>query len=75
MYVTTLGKTPVKLDFHDEFNKIVRKRVNDEIDDDAMDMAVFQAYNLTLEEIDYILTSDEVNQSLMDDGDVEEADE
>lgn len=66
LYVTTLEKTPVKLDFEDGFSDVVKKRVNGEITDEEMDIAVFNAYGLSPDEIDYVVNSEEVNRVVVE---------
>lgn len=62
LYVTTLEKTLVKLDFPQVLSDVVRKRVNSESSDSDVDQAVFEAYSLTEEERMYILTNKKVNR-------------
>ncbi len=62
LYVTTLEKTLVKLDFPQALSDVVRKRVNSESSDSDVDQAVFEAYSLTEEERMYILTNKKVNR-------------
>ena len=62
LYVTTLEKTLVKLDFPQALSDVVRKRVNSKSSDSDVDQAVFEAYSLTEEERMYILTNKKVNR-------------
>lgn len=62
LYVTTLEKTLVKLNFPLALSDVVRKRVNSESTDYDVDLAVFEAYRLTDEERMFILTNKKVNR-------------
>ena len=62
LYVTTLEKTLVKLNFPQSLSDVVRKRVNSESKDFDVDLAVFEAYKLTDEERMFILTNKKVNR-------------
>ena len=62
LYVTTLEKTLVKLNFPQSLSDVVRKRVNSESKDYDVDLAVFEAYKLTDEERMFILTNKKVNR-------------
>ena len=62
LYVTTLEKTLLKLDFTDNFTEAINKRVNGELSDSEVDYEVFKAYGLTSEEIDHILTCKQVDR-------------
>ena len=55
LYVTTLEKTLLKLDFQQDFTDIVYQRIENQITDEAVDKAVFEAYRLTTEEQAFIL--------------------
>ena len=50
LYVTTLEKTPLKLDFDDVFTKKVHDRINNNLSNEDIDELVFDAYELTLKE-------------------------
>lgn len=50
LYVTTLEKTLLKLDFPSHLTEVIFKRMNNEINDDHVDEAIFDAYGLTKEE-------------------------
>lgn len=63
LYVTTLEKTPLKLNFNEPFMQKVEKRIAGEISDNEMDEAVFDAYSLTQEEREFIISSEEVNRN------------
>ena len=56
LYVTTLEKTPIKLDFPTNLSTVIHDRIGNVCSDYDVDMAVFKAYNLTSEEIDYIIS-------------------
>ena len=62
LYVTTLEKTLVKLDFPENLSHRVRARVKGEQSDADVDNAVFDAYGLTMEERDFILYNKKVNR-------------
>ena len=54
LYVTTLEKTLLKLDFPSKLNEIVEKRLNGNATDNDVDIIIFQLYHLTSKEIDFI---------------------
>lgn len=54
LYVTTLEKTLLKLDFPDRFSALVNRRVKEEVADADIDAAIYELYGLSLEEINYI---------------------
>jgi len=62
LYVTTLEKTLVKLDFPTALNETIDKRVKGIVTDSDVDNAVFDAYSLTEEERNYILQCRQVNR-------------
>ena len=62
LYVTTLEKTLVKLDFPDELSHAVLLRVQGNASDINVDDAVFNAYKLTKEEQLYIINDRRVNR-------------
>ena len=55
LYVTTLEKTLLKLDFQQDFTDIVYQRIENQVADEVVDKAVFEAYRLTTEEQAFIL--------------------
>ena len=63
LYVTSLEKTPVKLDFPEPLSSVVRGRINNVLSDDDVDYAIFNAYGLTEKEREFILTDKRVNRS------------
>ena len=63
LYVTTLEKTLLKLNFEQKFTEAVEKRVKGIITDQELDNIVFNLYHLTPEEIDCVLSSDKVNRN------------
>lgn len=63
LYVTTLEKTLLKLDFPQSLTDIVYKRILSTTSDDVVDKAVFEAYKLTPEEQSFILNDRRVNRS------------
>lgn len=62
LYVTTLEKTLVKLDFPLSLSEIINQRVNGIVSDKEVDNTIFESYKLTQEEIDYILTCKQVDR-------------
>lgn len=66
LYVTTLEKTLLKLDFLQPLTDIVYQRIHNQVTDAAVDMAVFEAYNLTLEEQAFIMQDKRVNRNRED---------
>jgi len=62
LYVTTLEKTLVKLDFPEGLSEVVQSRVQGYATDKDVDDAVFYAYNLTEEEQLFIITDRRVNR-------------
>ena len=63
LYVTTLEKTLLKLDFQQPLTDIVYQRIHNQVTDVTVDMAVFEAYNLTLEEQAFIMQDKRVNRN------------
>ena len=55
LYVTTLEKTLLKLDFSTEFTSVIHKRIQGIIDDTTLNSAVFDIYNLNDVEQKYII--------------------
>ena len=65
LYVTTLEKTPLKLDFEKSFSDLVEKKCKGEnISDDELDERIFSLYNLSKEEREYVLTNYKPNTSI-----------
>ena len=62
LYVTTLEKTLVKLDFPSTLSDVINKRINNMANDVDVDYAIFNSYNLTEEEIQYILSCKQVDR-------------
>jgi len=62
LYVTTLEKEPLKLDFPEYFSELVLKRQKDEVSDDDIDKAIFKLYNLTDIEENMINNCDKINR-------------
>ncbi len=56
LYVTTLEKTLIKLNFNDAFTETVIARIKEVVTDEEVDLAVFKAYRLNEEESAYILS-------------------
>ena len=62
LYVTTLEKTLVKLDFPMYLSEVINQRVNGIATDTDVDNIIFEAYKLTQEEIDDILSCKQVDR-------------
>ncbi|MDN4753194.1 Eco57I restriction-modification methylase domain-containing protein [Porphyromonadaceae bacterium W3.11] len=62
LYVTTLEKTLLKLDFQQSLTDIVYKRIMGEASDISVDDAVFEAYGLTKEETIFIGNYNKMNR-------------
>ena len=62
LYVTTLEKTLLKLDFHSSLTDVIYKRMHHELKDEDVDFAVFEAYNLTDDERRFIENDKRVNR-------------
>ena len=62
LYVTTLEKTLVKLDFPHSLTDIVYRRICGLIKDEVVDESIFRAYSLTDEEIAFICKDRRVNR-------------
>lgn len=54
LYVTTLEKTPLKLDFTEEFTTLISNRLKGIVTDKEIDERVFSLYGLTEEEKEFI---------------------
>ena len=63
LYVTTLEKTLLKLDFPKSLTDIIYKRTINEATDTDVDNAIFDAYQLTTEERNFIQNDRRVNRS------------
>ena len=63
LYVTTLEKTLLKLDFPKSLTDIIYKRTINEATDTDVDNAIFDAYQLTTEERNFIQNDKRVNRS------------
>ena len=64
LYVTTLEKTLLKLDFPDTLTEIIYQRIKNQVSDDMVDKAIFEAYKLNPEEQMFILNDRRVNRNL-----------
>lgn len=62
LYVTTLEKTLVKLDFSNSLNVTIEQRIKGLVSDEMVDAAIFNAFNLTIEEIDVIKNSNRIKR-------------
>ena len=65
LYVTTLEKTLVKLDFHKNLTDVIYRRICNTVSDKEVDNQIFNAYLLTEEEKQYILKDRRVNRERM----------
>ena len=54
LYVTTLEKTLVKLDFNNDFTKVAEMRINGKITDQEIDECIFNVYGLSNSEKHFI---------------------
>ena len=63
LYVTTLEKTLLKLDFPQELTNIIYQRIQNLVSDAAVDIAVFAAYRLSPEEQSFIMQDRRVNRT------------
>lgn len=66
LYITTLEKTLLKLDFPQFLTDVVYQRIQNITTDDVVDKAVFDAYKLTSEEQSFILQDRRVNRNRED---------
>lgn len=66
LYVTTLEKTLLKLDFPQEFTDAALLRIKGHISDKQMDDVIFGAYSLSIKEKEYILDCKQVKRSQVD---------
>ena len=62
LYVTTLEKTKLKLNFPYSLTNIIYKRICNEIEEDILDNEVFKEYKLTNEEIHFIINNKRINR-------------
>ena len=62
LYVTTLEKTLLKLDFPNNLNEVTEQRLNGLVSDEDVDKTIYSLYNLTKEEIDFIHFCNQVNR-------------
>ena len=62
LYVTTLEKTLLKLDFSNNLNEVTEQRLNGLVSDEDVDKTIYSLYNLTKEEIDFIHFCKQVNR-------------
>jgi len=62
LYVTTLEKTPLKLDFSKTITNIIYDRILGKVSDSEVDKAIFEAYGLDLDEQSFILKDRRVNR-------------
>ena len=54
LYVTTLERTPLKLDFPEQFSELINRRIGEEVADAEIDATIYELYELSPQEIDYI---------------------
>lgn len=62
LYVTTLEKTMLKLDFPSSLTDVIYHRIRNVVSDKIVDDQIFDAYLLTQEEKQYILKDNRVNR-------------
>lgn len=62
LYVTTLEKTLLKLDFPEELNDVIEQRLMGKVSDEDVDKTIYGLYNLTNIEIDFIHSCKQVNR-------------
>ena len=62
LYVTTLEKTLLKLDFPKTLTDIIYKRIIGSASDNEVDKAIFDSYGLTISEQEYISNCNKVNR-------------
>ena len=62
LYVTTLEKTLLKLDFQTGLNDMTEKRLHGIVTDEDVDNCVFSSYKLSKDEVDYIRACKQVNR-------------
>ena len=62
LYVTTLEKTLLKLDFPQALTDIIYKRIMGEVSDSDVDKAIFNGYGLSMAEQEYISGCNKVNR-------------
>ena len=55
LYVTTLEKTLLRLDFPQNLTDIICQRINGIVSDEVVDKAIFDAYGLSIDEQSFIL--------------------
>ena len=55
LYVTTLEKTLLKLDFPKHLTDIIFQRIQGVVSDEVVDKAIFDAYELSIDERSFIL--------------------
>jgi hypothetical protein len=63
LYVTTLEKTLLKLDFPQSLTDIVYQRIQNQVSDNDVDKAVFEAYGLSPDEQFFIFQDRRVNRN------------
>lgn len=62
LYVTTLERTMLKLDFPSSLTDVIYHRIRNVVSDKIVDDQIFDAYLLTQEEKQYILKDNRVNR-------------
>ena len=65
LYVTTLEKTMLKLDFPSSLTDVIYHRIRNVVSDKIVDDQIFDAYLLTQEEKQYILKDNRVNRKVL----------
>ena len=62
LYVTTLEKTLLKLDFPEELNDVTEQRLMGKVSDKDVDDIIYKLYHLTNDEVDFIHSCKQVNR-------------
>ena len=64
LYVTTLEKTLLKLDFPSSLTEVVYRRIQNQASDEEVDKTIFEVYNLNPDEQLFILQNRRVNREI-----------
>ena len=63
LYVTTLEKTLIKLDFPQSLTEVIYQRIQNKVSDDVVDKFILESYGLTPEEQSFVLLDKRVNRN------------
>lgn len=55
MYATVINKILLKLDFDNDFNEVVNRRINMDVSDNEIDTYVYKLYSLTSSEKEFLI--------------------